>query len=245
MARFLLVHGAFHGAWCWRKTIAALEKRGHQAHAIDLPGQGDDATPVSEVTLESMAQRIVAEIGRLSGRIVLVGHSAGGMAISAAAEKAPERLEALIYVCAFLPRSGESLLAIEGRNPKEVVLKSTIVEDDGVSGTFAPDRIRDVLYHDCSATDVSESSARQRPQALAPFATPILLTAERFGRVPRAYVECTEDRALTLDMQRDMIGKSPPVTVRSLPSSHSPFLSMPDELAQALIELLPPAGASS
>src|ERR1700754_4077491 len=163
MARFVLVHGAFHGAWCWRKTIAELEKRGHQAQAIDLPGQGDDRTPLSEVTLESMADRIVATLNRLTGRAVLVGHSAGGMAISAAAEKAPERLEALIYVCAFLLGAGESLLAIEGRNSKEVVVKSIIVDDDGVSGTFAPDRIFDVFYHDCSAADVSESSVRLRP----------------------------------------------------------------------------------
>src|SRR5262245_27302156 len=84
MARFVLVHGAFHGAWCWRKTVAELEKRGHQAQAIDLPGQGDDTTPLSKVTLESMADHIVATLDGLPGRAVLVGHSAGGMAISAA-----------------------------------------------------------------------------------------------------------------------------------------------------------------
>src|SRR5262249_36108606 len=162
MARFVLVAGAFHGAWCWRKTVAELEKRGHQAHAIDLPGQGNDMSPPSVVTLESMADRIVATLSSSTGRTVLVGHSAGGMAISAAAEKAPECLEALIYVCAFLPRAGESLLAIEGRNPKEVVVKSIIVDEDGVSGTFAPDRTLDIFYHDCSAADVSESSARLR-----------------------------------------------------------------------------------
>src|SRR5262249_52734426 len=157
---------------------------GHRAQAIDLPGQGDDRTPLSKVTLDSMADRIVETLSGSSGRAVLVGHSAGGMAISAAAEKAPERVEGLIYVCAFLPRTGESLLSIEGRNSKEVVLTSTVVSDDGVSGSFMPDRVHDVLYHDCSAAEALEFSALQRPQALAPFATPIHLTAERFGRVP-------------------------------------------------------------
>jgi alpha-beta hydrolase superfamily lysophospholipase len=57
MARFVLVHGAFHGAWTWRRTVAELEKRGHQAEAIDLPGQGDDTTPRAKVTLESKAER--------------------------------------------------------------------------------------------------------------------------------------------------------------------------------------------
>ena len=244
MARFLLIHGAFHGAWCWRKTVGQLEKHGHQAQAIDLPGQGDDATPLSKVTLESMADCIVTALERPFGRGILVGHSFGGMAISAAAEKAPERVEALIYVCAFLPRQGESLLAIEGRDPKAAVPKSLVVADDGVSCTVMPDRAHDLFYHDCSPADVMEYAAQLRRQALAPVSAPIQLTAARFGRVPRAYVECTEDRALAVEMQRDMISKSPPVTVRSLPSGHSPFLSMPDRLAQALIELVPTARAS-
>jgi pimeloyl-ACP methyl ester carboxylesterase len=244
MARFVLIHGAFHGAWCWRQTVAELEKHGHQAQAIDLPGQGDDTTPLSKVTLESMADCIVTALERSSGRAVLVGHSLGGMAISAAAEKVPERVEALIYVCAFLPREGESLLAIEGRNPKVAVPKSLIVADDGVSGTIMPDRVHNLFYHDCSPADASDSAARLRPQALTPLSTPIHLTTGRFGRVPRAYIECTEDRALVVEMQRDMISKSPPVTVRALPSGHSPFLSMPDRLAQALIELVPTARAS-
>src|SRR5215216_4193676 len=109
---FLLIHGAFHGAWCWTKTINELQNRGYEAHAIDLPGQGDDQAPNRKVTLEAMADRIVTKLEQLSGAVVLVGHSLGGMAISAAAEKTPERIRILIYVCAFLPRSGESLLAL-------------------------------------------------------------------------------------------------------------------------------------
>jgi hypothetical protein len=136
------------------------------------------------------------------------------MAISAAAEKAPERLEALIYVSAFLPRNGESLLAIEGCNPKVAVPKNLIVSDDGVSGTIMPEKVHDLFYHDCSPVDASDAAGRPRPQALAPLSTPIHSTAERFGRVPRGYIECTEDRALAIEMQRDMISKSFPVTVR-------------------------------
>src|SRR5262245_45934550 len=244
MAQFVLVHGAFHGAWCWRKTVKELEKRGHQAQVIDLPGQGDDTTPLCDVTLESMADRIVTALEHSMGRAVLVGHSLGGMAISAAAEKASERVEALIYVCAFLPRNGESLLAIEGRNPKVAVPKSLSVSDDGVSGTIMPDRVHDLFYHDCPLADASNTAARLRPQALAPLSTPIHLTPERFGRVSRGYVECTEDRALVVEMQRDMISKSLPVIVRELPSGHSPFLSMPDRLSEVLIELVPTGKAS-
>ena len=77
MTQFLLVHGAFHGAWCWRKTVAELEKRGHRAKAIDLPGQGDDHTPLANVTLDTMVDKIIAEMADLPGKVVLVGHSLG------------------------------------------------------------------------------------------------------------------------------------------------------------------------
>jgi pimeloyl-ACP methyl ester carboxylesterase len=237
MSQFLLIHGAFHGAWCWHKAIPELAKRGHDAQAIDLPGQGQDQTPLAEVTLDTMVDLIVAALADLSEPVVLVGHSLGGMAISAAAEKAPERIKTLVFLAAFLPRDGEALLAIEHRNPKAVVPKSMIIDADHVSGTIMLDRVRDLFYHDCTDADISYASARLRPQALAALATPVHLTPERFGRLPRVYIECTDDHALGIEMQRDMVAKSPPVDVRSLHSSHSPFLSMPDKLAAALSDL--------
>jgi pimeloyl-ACP methyl ester carboxylesterase len=237
MSQFLLIHGAFHGAWCWHKAIPELAKRGHDAQAIDLPGQGQDQTPLAEVTLDTMVDRVVAALADLPGPVVLVGHSLGGMVISAAAEKAPERIKTLVFLAAFLPRDGEALLAIEHRNPKAVVPKSTIIDADHLSGTIMLDRVRDLFYHDCTDADISYASARLRPQALAALATPVHLTPERFGRLPRVYVECTDDHALGIEMQRDMVAKSPPVDVRSLHSSHSPFLSMPDKLAAALSDL--------
>ncbi len=237
MSQFLLIHGAFHGAWCWHKAIPELEQRGHHAQAIDLPGQGQDQTPLAKVTLDTMVDRIVASLADLPEPVVLVGHSLGGMAISAAAEKAPERIKTLVFLAAFLPRDGEALLAIEHRNPKAVVPKSMIIDADHLSGTIMVDRVRDLFYHDCSDADISYASARLRPQALAPLATPVHLTPERFGGLPRVYVECTDDHALGIEMQRDMVAKSPPVDVRSLLSSHSPFLSMPDKLAAALSNL--------
>jgi pimeloyl-ACP methyl ester carboxylesterase len=237
MSQFLLIHGAFHGAWCWHKVVAALEKRGHIARAIDLPGQGEDQTPLKQVTLDAMVERIIQEMDTLPKPVVLVGHSLGGIPISATGEKAPERIKALVYLSAFLPCDGESLLDIEQRNPKVVVPNSMIFDDARISGTIMADKVHDIFYHDCSDADVAYAKARLRPQGLAPLMTPVHLTAARFGRVPRVYIECTEDRALSLEIQRDMISKSPPVDVRSLPASHSPFLSMPDRLADVMADL--------
>jgi pimeloyl-ACP methyl ester carboxylesterase len=237
MSQFLLVHGAFHGAWCWHKTVAELEKRGHAAKAIDLPGQGDDRTPLKQVTLDAMVERILKEMDAVPGPVVLVGHSLGGIPISVTGERAPERIKTLVYLSAFLPRDGEALLDIEKRNPKVVVPNSMTFDEERVSGTIMADKVRDIFYHDCSEADVAFAKARLRPQALAALMTPVQLTPARFGRIPRVYIECTDDRALSSEIQRDMISKSPPVDVRSLHASHSPFLSMPDKLAEVMSDL--------
>jgi pimeloyl-ACP methyl ester carboxylesterase len=237
MAEYLLVHGAWHGAWCWDKVISGLQQGGDRARAIDLPGHGDDATPLPDVTLDAYAARIVAALQESEAPVILVGHSMGGMAISAAAEAAPERLQALVYVAAFMPRDGESLLDLERRNPNVSVPTHLVVAPDGVSGTLPADKHRMLFYHDCSDADGAAASARLKPQALAPLGTPVRLTPERFGRVPRVYVECTEDGAISIDLQRDMIAASPPAAVYTLKASHSPFLSMPEELAAVLAEV--------
>lgn len=234
MSQFLLIHGACHGAWCWHKAIPEFEKRGHRAQAIDLPGQGQDQTPLGNVTLDTMVDRIVTALTEIAGPVVLVGHSMAGMVISATAEKAPDRIKTLVFLCAFLPRDGESLLTMGTGTP---VRKNMIVDADHISGTIMLDKVRELFYHDCTDADVAYASARLRPQALGAHSTPVHLTQERFGRIPRVYVECTEDHALAIEMQRDMVAKSPPIDVRTLHSSHSPFLSMPDKLAATLTDL--------
>jgi pimeloyl-ACP methyl ester carboxylesterase len=185
MSQFLLVHGSFHGAWCWGKTVAELEKRGHRAKAIDLPGQGEDQTLLKEVTLDTMVERIIAEMADLPGQVVLVGHSLGGIPISVTGEKVPDRVKALVYLSAFLPRDGEALLDIENRNPKPVVPVSMIFDAERVSGTIMPDKVREIFYHDARATSPMQARGCDH-KALAALATKVHVTPERFGRIPQS-----------------------------------------------------------
>ncbi len=234
MTSFVLVHGAWHGAWCWEKTIAELEKLGHQAVAVDLPGHGDDPTPRETVTMEAYAACVETAVRTRIGPSVLVGHSMGGMAISAAAERCADRLEGLVYLAAFLPRDGESLLDIEKRNPKPTVPAAMLREEGAPVATVDPEKVRDLFYHDCSDADVADAMERLTPQPLAPFGAPMTLSDERCGAVPRSYVACADDRAICIELQRDMVAASPCARVAELPSSHSPFLSMPARLAAVL-----------
>ncbi len=129
MTTFVLVHGAWHGAWCWDKVAAELTKAGNRVVTLDLPSHGEDKTPAHEVTLDSYAEAIAKVIRGEEEKVVLVGHSMGGIAISAAAELVPDRIQRLIYLTAFLPRDGESLLAIEERNPKVSVPPALVIEE--------------------------------------------------------------------------------------------------------------------
>ena len=97
--------------------------------------------------------------------------------------------------------------------------------------------MRECLYADCSAEDLALAQARLEPEANMPAVTPLRLSQERFGRVPRVYVECLQDRVVSLRMQRSMQAKLPCERVFSLETGHSPFLSAPEELAACLLEV--------
>jgi len=120
MARFVLVHGAFGGAWCWQPVVAALEAAGHTADALDLPGGGDDRTPVEEITLEACADRVRETLDSRPEDAVLVAHSMGGVVATQAAGSGADGISRLIFVAAFMPANGQSLLDLtqypEGAN---------------------------------------------------------------------------------------------------------------------------------
>ena len=111
MPRILLVHGAFGRAACWDRVAPELRSAGHCVEAIDLPGAGEDPTPIAEVTLDRYAQRVCEGLSD-GPPAVLVGHSMGGMVITQAAARCPSQIARLVYVAAFLPADGRSLLDI-------------------------------------------------------------------------------------------------------------------------------------
>lgn len=239
MATFVLVHGSFHGAWCWSKLVSALEALGHRAVALDLPAQGDDDTPVADVTLEMNVARVVEVIEKQADPVVLVGHSFGGATITQTAEEIPDRIALLVYVTAFIPRSGESVNDIMRSPfwPPEKGARAFRRSADGLTVSVAPEAVRERFYHDCAEEDVALCMERIRPQPFAPRDTPVRTSPERFGRVPRAYVHCTEDKSILLRVQQELVARMPCEKVVSLLTSHSPFLSAPAEFAEALSDL--------
>jgi pimeloyl-ACP methyl ester carboxylesterase len=224
----VLVHGSWHGSWCWQWVTPLLEERGLAVRAVDLPSVG--APPGAGTDLSADAAVVEAVIESVRGPVVLCGHSYGGMVISRVAAKGVARL---VYVCAFLPLEGQSLLTAGSGRPASWIqmLEGGLMQPD-------PARADMVFYSECDP-DVREwAKSRLRTQSAAIMMEPVAHPAWR--QVPSTYVICAKDMALPADVQRNVF--APRATnVVELQADHSPFLSQPKALADVLAASAAPA----
>jgi pimeloyl-ACP methyl ester carboxylesterase len=236
MARFVLVHGAFAGAWIWVPLMDRLKAAGHSVEAFDLPGLGDDRTPASEITLDTCAARLCEVLEKSSERAIVAGNSMGGIIATQGAARRPDRVAALVYVAAFVPKDGQSLLDLtrlpEGADDQ--VQANIVIEGEPPLATMPAGASRQALYGSCTEDIAAWAIARQRPQPVAPFATPVSIPPGALDGISRYYVLCARDRAIPPALQRRMIAENPCAGVVELDTDHTPQLSMTDELAKAL-----------
>lgn len=227
MRTIVLVHGAWHGAWCWAKQQAELGRRGLTSLAVDLPGHGASTLPLGD--LYGDAEHTAAVLARVPGEVVLVGHSYGGAVITEAAALA-SNVAHLVYLTAFCLDEGSTVMDGARSSPTRADLGAAQrIGDDGMATldlalAVAP------LYGDCDPAEVSAALPRLCPQPLATFTQPIRTAS--WKTIPSTYVACTDDRAITIELQRLMAARCG--TTVELPASHSPFLSMPGAVADVL-----------
>lgn len=237
MGAFVLVHGAWMGAWAWHQVVPLLEAAGHRVAAPNLPGHGVDCTPVSECSLQSYAQRIVDILESQSQPAVLVGHSMGGAVVSQAAEMRPDRIARLVYLTAYLPRDGESIYGLAMQDQDSRVGPNLVMNEAQGTIGVREDAMADVFFHDCSPASVALARALAQSDPLAPLGTPVRLSNAAYGRVPRTYIQCLNDRVISPALQRQMYNATPCDQVLSLSTGHAPFLAAPQRLADLLLGL--------
>jgi pimeloyl-ACP methyl ester carboxylesterase len=238
VATYVLVHGAWLGGWCWQKVAPLLEEEGHRVVALDLPGHGDDSTAVSGMTLAANVKCIRDAVEAADERVILVGHSIGGIAITQVAEEVPARIAKLAYVSAFLPQDGQSLPELVARFLDVFApVNIQVNESEGTISVNPDDRWRAALLGECNDEDVLFASRRLVPESLAATDASVSITPERAGRVPRVYVECLRDRMIPIGAQRAMHQAVGCERVLTIDTDHSPFLSRPHELADHLLSL--------
>ena len=237
--RFVLIHGGFHGAWCWSRTVPELERLGHEAIAIDIPGHG---ARVHEAA--TMAGRLEAVLDVLQAGDVLVGHSGGGLEISRAADAAPELVNHVVYLAAALPLEGrlmqEALVyrddgGKEGDYDVTGMLQHLRFGDDGSMWFADAEGARELFYHDCDDATVDWAFDHLTPEKAGDTAT-VPISVPRFweAELPRSFIVCLQDRAQPrwlADVTARRLGVEP----LTIDASHSPFLSRPSELAQLLV----------
>ena len=224
---FILVHGAWHGAWCWHKLAPLLEAAGARVFTPDYSAQA---------TLESACD-LVAEIVERDPGSVLVGHSLGGAVISRVAERLPSRIRQLVYLAGYLLARGGNVAQVARGDVSSLLAPNMIPVESGVSCTLRPEVLRDAFYGSCSDADFEFARERLAPQPLKLLVSTLDVSDLKFGSVSRAYVETARDRAVSLDAQRRMQSALPCSPVFTLDSDHSPFLSQPEALARILISI--------
>jgi len=225
VSNYVLIHGGSDGGFVWEEVAPLLRERGHGVETPDLPGHGEDETPVGEISLGSYAGRICEVLDAQDEPVVLVGHSTGGIAITQAAEYRPRKIETLVYLAAYLPQRGQSLFELVESDPEPQGGGVIVNEDEGWLG-FSEAAAREAFGTDIADEAWDSYWPRTRPEPLAPLVTPVLTTGRNFGRVPRVYVKTLRDRGVSPALQRRM-RSALPCRVVPIDTGHMPMLSAP------------------
>lgn len=214
-----------------------MQIQGHRAIAVDLPGMGRDKTPINEVKMKTTVEKICSLIDSIEGKVILVGHSKNGIMISQVAEYRPEKIEKLIYLAAYLIPNGKTQREYSVQDTKGVLKPYVDVDQNLQASTLRPEIYKEGLYHDCEENITELAKLLLSHEPIESGMTPLQLTDQNFGRVPRYYIECTEDRAVTPYIQKVMYEETPCLKVYSMQTSHSPFFSQPQELCAIFNEI--------
>lgn len=236
MTTFILVHGAWHGAWCWYRIVDALEQKGHRAIAIDLPGHGTDQSAIGDVSLEDMVERVGSAIEAAQEPVVLVGHSFGGTVITATAEKYSPRLKTLVYVTAIVPMNGQSTIDAARPDTDSLLPGTLTTSADGRAIMGTTGDLREIFYAGCPREDVSLARMMLVSESAKALEAVVRTTPQNWGNIPKVYVECTLDRAIGIAQQRRFWSAAQMADVRTLETDHSPFFSAPDALTSILCD---------
>ena len=229
MATYVLVHGAWHGAWCWERIVPILEAHGHRVVAVDLPGHGNNPYPVREITQKTYTDYLTKVLREIEEPVILVGHSQGGAVITQTAEYVPERIKKLVYIAALLMPNGKINADFITADYGPIFENS----EDMTHCTLNEGAI-DYLYGNCSEEDAENAFARLCVQSHL-IHQPMETTEEKFGSVRRVYIETLLDKTLPVGDQRKMQAVLPCEKVFTLNTDHSPFYSKTKELADILL----------
>jgi pimeloyl-ACP methyl ester carboxylesterase len=248
----ILIHGAFHGGWCWSKLTPLLEEQGARVVAPTLPYHEknvheDQTTDKLEKGLLKQYVQFVIDIiekercENEANRIVLVCHSVSGIVGTRVGEKIPDCIHAIVFLSAYVVKSFESVVLYAHKDKKSELVRHMEKKKryNRLTIPADPEILKNMFYNDCSKEDSDYAIERLcLTDALLPMLTPVKWTNDKFGSIPHFYICTGKDNALSLDIQEEMISNTKMTKVYFLYSGHSPFFSVPDRLAAILSEII-------
>ncbi|MDB5576340.1 MAG: alpha/beta hydrolase [Bradyrhizobium sp.] len=230
----VLVHGAFEDAQIWGGVTARLQADGYKVVTVDLPGRPSNPLAPDKVSLDLYRDVVVKALGSTKRPAVVVGHSFGGIVISAAAEQAPKKIKTLVYLAAYLPQNGDPLVSMANQDrDAKIGPHLQILKDKGIASIEYSARA------DLFANGAPDELRKAIPdlildEPLAPLATPVAVTAANFGKVDKAYIHTALDQVVSPAYQAQMVASTPVRVQYTLQTGHTPFLTDPDGLAKAI-----------
>ncbi|KAL5099329.1 hypothetical protein RYX36_003656 [Vicia faba] len=250
---FVLVHGACHGAWCWYKVVALLKSSGHKVTALDMAASGVHPKQVHEIdSIADYYEPLIEFLRSLpqDERVILVGHSFGGICISMAMEFFPKKIAVAVFVAAIMPSPDLCFLTIrqeyhqrlDSNMDTEIILDDSSNNKSNGSIIHGPQFLASKMYQLSPPEDLSLVMLLQRPirsfgdQELSREKTSI--TKNNYGTVAKVYIVCQQDKLLKLDFQLSMIERNPTNDVKVIPDAdHMAMLSKPQDLFAYLQEI--------
>lgn len=235
MSQFVLVPGAWHGAWCWHRVLPLLRAAGHDAYAVTLTGVGDRAHLLSAaIRLRTHIQDVLSVIVcEELDKVILVGHSYAGMVITGVADtlmqRQPSLIRHLVYVDAVTPLPGESWSSQHA--PETVSGRIKAAMESG--GVFIP--APDANVFGLEGADRDWVNRRQTPHPFGVYRDPLSFDAERIAKLPRTFVDCTSPALPTIAAMRQRVRQEPGWQVVELATGHDPMITMPHELSRVLL----------
>ncbi|MBS1663092.1 MAG: alpha/beta fold hydrolase [Bacteroidetes bacterium] len=235
---FVLVHGAWQAPFVWDSVKAQLTRAGQNVIVVQLPGHGTDTTNPGTITMDSYRDRIVSAVNSVNGKVILVGHSLSGFAISSVEETIPNRIDKLVFLASYLPSAGVNPLSLALSDKQSHVKPPALIVDSihGVLG-IANDSIAPIFVPDAPDGLKAKVIANYRPDPVIPFMNTVDITTANFGRADKYYIHTLQDEVIGIDLQNQMVQTAGISKVYSLNTSHSPFLSKPDSVTSILLTI--------
>ncbi len=235
---FVLVHGAWQAPYVWTDVKTKLEKNGHTVILVQLPAHGDDSTLPANTTMDSYRDKVVNAINAVNDNVVLVGHSMGGVVVTEVAEKIPGKIEKLVYIGAFVPANGQSLLDLALTDSQSQLGVSLLPSADQLTLDVKHENIISIFCQDAPTDQQQLVLNKYRAEPAVPFTNKVALTEANYGSVNKYYIHTAQDHAIGAELQKSMVAGAKITNEYSLNTGHSPFLSAPDDVAHLFMEIV-------